>query len=85
MSACLPVSVCDCLYFCLARARALLSHVATALKPPPLTLVLARTLLSSTNATSSNVYATSLNAYSRTYLAPDPTSAHAKDKAATQA
>ena len=45
---------CDCL------ARALLSHVATALKPPSLSLVLARTLLSSPNATSLNAYATSL-------------------------
>jgi hypothetical protein len=53
----------------LPLARALLSHVAAALMPLSVSLVLARTLLFSPNATSLNAYATSLNAYSHT-LAP---------------
>ena len=42
----------------LSLARALLSHVAAALMPPFVSLVLARTLLFSPNATSLNAYAT---------------------------
>ena len=66
----------------LSLARALLSHdiVAAALMPLSLSLVLARTLLFSPNATSLNAYATSLNAYSHT-LAPHPTSCSVQSRA----
>ena len=68
----------------LPLARALLSHVAAALMPLSVSLVLARTLLFSPNATSLNAYATSLNAYSHTLAPishPTPPQSRAKGKA----